>query len=79
MDQEQFPKQWLENCSKDYAPSETIIKRYFADFKRDRRDTDDAERSGRPSEVVTQENIKKIHKIVLNRKDIERTYWLYIV
>ena len=40
-------------------PSETTIKRWFADFKRGHRDTDDAERSGRPNEAVTPENIKK--------------------
>ena len=43
----------------DSASSETTIKRWFADFKRGRRDTDDAERSGRPNEAVTPENMKK--------------------
>ena len=45
-------KQWLEKCYEDSAPSETTIKRQFADFKRGRRDTDDAERSGHPNEPV---------------------------
>ena len=54
-------KQWLEKCYGDSAPSETTIKRWFADFKRGCRDTDDAERSGRPNEAVTAENINKIH------------------
>lgn len=64
-------KQWLEKCYGDSAPSETTIKRWFADFKRGRRDTDDAERSGRPNEAVTPENIKKIHKIVLNDRKVK--------
>jgi len=38
------------------APSETTRKRWFADFNRGRRDTDDAERSGRPIAAVTPEN-----------------------
>ncbi|KAF7278717.1 hypothetical protein GWI33_008093 [Rhynchophorus ferrugineus] len=59
-------KQWLEKYYRDLVPSETTIKRWFADFKRGRRDTDDAERNGRPNEVVAPENIEKIRKIVLN-------------
>ncbi|KAF7267319.1 hypothetical protein GWI33_019439 [Rhynchophorus ferrugineus] len=55
-------KQWHQKCCKDSAPSETTIKLWFADFKRDRRDTDDAESSGRPNEVVTPENTKKLTK-----------------
>ena len=62
-------KQWLEKSYGDSAPSETTIKRWFSDFKRGRRDTDDAERSGRPNEAVTPEN-KKIHKIVLNDRKV---------
>ncbi|KAF7269533.1 hypothetical protein GWI33_017427 [Rhynchophorus ferrugineus] len=30
--------------------------------------TEDAERSGRPKRVVTDENIKKIHKMILNNR-----------
>ena len=41
------------------------------DFKRGRRDTNDAERSGCPNEAVTPENIKKIHKIVLNDRKVK--------
>ncbi len=55
----------------DSAPSETTIKRWFADFERGRIDTDDAERSGRPNEAVTPENIKKFHKIVLNDQNVK--------
>ena len=63
-------KQWLEKCYGDSSPSETI-KRWFADFKRGRRDTDDAERIGHPNEAVTPESIKKIHKIVLNDRKVK--------
>ena len=62
-------QQWLEKCYVDSAPSKTTICRWYAEFKRGRTDTEDAERSGRPNEVVTPETIKKDHQIVLeNRK-----------
>ena len=41
----------------------------YAELKCGRTDTEDAERSGRPNEVVTPETIKKVHQIVFeNRK-----------
>lgn len=62
-------KAWLDEHYADSAPSKATVERWFADFKRGRTDTDDAERSGRPNEVVTPENIKKVHKMVFrNRK-----------
>ena len=52
-------QQWLEKCYGDSAPSKTTICT----------DNEDAERSGRPNEVVTPETIKKVHQIVSeNRK-----------
>ena len=60
---------WLEKCYRDTAPSKTTICRWYAEFKRGRTDTEDAEGSGRPNEVVTPETIKKVHQIVSeNRK-----------
>ena len=45
------------------------IYRWYAEFKRGHTETEDAERSGRPNEVVTPETIKKVHQIVFeNRK-----------
>ena len=38
-------QQWLEKCYGDSAPSKTIICRWYAEFKRARTDTEDAERS----------------------------------
>ena len=57
-------QQWLEKCSGDSDPSKTTICRWYAEFKRGRTDTEDAERSGQPNEVVTPETIKKVHQIV---------------
>ena len=62
-------QQWLEKFYGDSAPSKTTICRWYAEFKRGRTDTEDAERSGRPNEAVTPETINKVHQIVFeNRK-----------
>ena len=42
-----------------------MVEKWFADFKRGRTNTHDAERSGRPNPAVVPENIKKVHKMVL--------------
>nr|XP_040583488.1 protein GVQW3-like [Lepeophtheirus salmonis] len=62
---------WLEKCYPDSAPSKTTIKRWFADIKRGRRDTDDAERPGRPNEEVISENIEKTLKIIMENRTIK--------
>ncbi|KAF7278752.1 hypothetical protein GWI33_007985 [Rhynchophorus ferrugineus] len=62
-------KQWFQKCYTDADPAEIIIKRCFADFKRGRRDTDE-ERSGRPNEVVSPENIK-MHIIIFNDRKVK--------
>ncbi|KAF7263942.1 hypothetical protein GWI33_000882 [Rhynchophorus ferrugineus] len=53
------------------APSETTIKRWFTDFKRRRRETNNVERCGRPNQVVKPENIKKIFKMLLNDRKVK--------
>ena len=59
------PQQWLQKCYPDSAPSKRTICYWFAKSKRGRTDTDDGERSGRPIEVVTPENIQKVHKLII--------------
>ena len=58
-------KQWLDKCYSDSALSETMVKRWDADFKCSRTDRNDAECSGHPNSVVVLENTKKLHKLVL--------------
>lgn len=41
-----------------------MVEKWFADFKRGRMNTDDAERSGRPNSAFIPENIKKSTKRV---------------
>ena len=42
-----------------------MVEKWFADFKRGRTNTDDAERSTHPNSLVVPENIKIVHKMVL--------------
>ena len=58
-------KQWFVKFYLDSAPLETIVKRYYADFKHGHTDTNDAECSGLPNLVVVPENMKKLQKLVL--------------
>ena len=52
-------KQWLDKCYSDSALSETMVKRWYVDFKHSHADT------GRPNSAVVQENTKKLHKLIL--------------
>lgn len=45
-------KAWLDKHYGDSAPSYSTVKSWFADFRRGRTTTNDAERSGRPKEVI---------------------------
>ena len=51
-------KQWLDKSYSDSAPSETKVKKWYADFKHGLTDTNNAERSGRPNLTVVPENTK---------------------
>lgn len=72
-------KQWLDKCYSESAPPKSTVIYWFAEFKRGRSDTKDAQRSGRPKEVTTEEMIEKIHDIVLDdpkvklREIVEKT------
>ena len=52
-----------------------MVKRWYADFKRGRTDTNDAERSGHSNSVVFSENTKKkktnLHKLVLAARKLK--------
>ena len=58
-------KQWLHKHYLDSAPSETMVKRWYADLKHRRTDTNDVEGSGCPNSADVPENIQKLHKLVL--------------
>ncbi|KAF8781517.1 hypothetical protein HNY73_011905 [Argiope bruennichi] len=48
------------------APSFTIIKTWVADFKRGRISSLDAERSGKPKSLTTDEIVRKANKNIMN-------------
>ena len=58
-------KQWLDKRYGDSAPGKSTIIDWYAEFKRGRTDTDDAECSGRPKSAGVPEDITKVHKIVV--------------
>lgn len=47
----------------DSAPSISMVKKWFTEFRCGRISTSDAERSGRPKEVITTEIIDKINEM----------------
>jgi hypothetical protein len=48
------------------APVKSTVEMWFAKCKRGEINIEDDPRSGRPKEAVTDENIKKVYKIILN-------------
>ena len=64
-------KQWLYKRYGDSAPGKSTIIDRYAEFKRGRTNTDDAERSGRPKSAVIPENITKVYKIVLDDRKLK--------
>lgn len=64
-------QQWLEKRYPDSSPSKSTICRWYAEFKRGRTDTNDAERSGRPLEAVTPENVSEVLKIVMKNRKVK--------
>ena len=58
-------KQWIKKSFErygDYTPGKSTIIDWYAKFKRDRTNTDDAERSGRPKSAVVPKKKQKSTK-----------------
>ena len=53
-------KQWLDKCYLDSAPLETMVKSWYADFKRSHTDTNDADHLSCPNPAVVLESTKKL-------------------
>ena len=64
-------KEKLDKYYGTSAPSDYMVRYWFAEFKRCRTDKNDEHRSGRPKEVTTQEMINKIHDLVLNNRRVK--------
>ncbi|XP_031630281.1 histone-lysine N-methyltransferase SETMAR-like [Contarinia nasturtii] len=64
-------KNWLDKYYLDSAPAEATVRKWFAKFRTGHMSTEEDARSGRPKDAVTDENIKKIHKIILNDRKMK--------
>ncbi|KAF7277592.1 hypothetical protein GWI33_004893 [Rhynchophorus ferrugineus] len=60
-------KTWFDAEFPDTAPGKSTIKDLYAKFKRGEMSAEDDERSGRPKEVVTDEN----YKMILNDRKLK--------
>ena len=64
-------KDELDSAYGDSAPSLTTVKFWVTEFKRGRKSSGDDERSGRPKTATTDENIAKVHQMVLDDRRIK--------
>lgn len=64
-------KHELDSVYGDSAPSFTTVKFWAAEFKRGRKSLGDDERSGRPKTATTDDNIAKVHQMVLDDRRIK--------
>jgi [histone H3]-lysine36 N-dimethyltransferase SETMAR len=64
-------KAWLDKHYSDSAPEKSTVEKWFAKFIRGEMCIKDDARTGRPIEAVTYENIKKVHKIILNDRKVK--------
>ena len=64
-------KERLDECYGTYSLLYKTVKKWYTEFKCDHTSIDNAEHSGRQNEAVTEENIKKLHRIVLDDRQIE--------
>jgi hypothetical protein len=61
----------LDNHYSDSPTLKSTIEKWFGKFKRDEMSIEDDPHSGRSKLAVTDENIKKVHKIILNNRKVK--------
>ena len=59
----------------DDAPALSTVKKWAVKFKRGRESLEDDPRSGRPSTATIQENIDRIHQMVMNDRRLTISSW----
>ena len=59
-------KQWLDKCYLDSIPLEITVKRWYADFRCDCTDTNDAVRSGYPNLAVVPKTSTNTYWSIIN-------------
>lgn len=68
------PQEIIDDFQKtlgESAPSDATVYNWYNEFKRGRTSTATIPSPGRPIEVTTQENIQKIHRMVLNDRKLK--------
>src|SRR5208283_5286915 len=60
----------LDNVYGDSAPSYRTVAKWVAEFKDPERGFEDAPRSGRPSTMITDENIEAVEQLVMRDRQI---------
>lgn len=64
-------KIWLDEHYPNAAPGKSTICLWFGKFRTGHMSTDDAARSGRPRDAVTDENIKKAQQMILKDRHVK--------
>ena len=64
----------METLGEEYT-SDSTLKKWIAEFRWGRKSTEDNERSGRPKDATTDENVEIVHSLVMcdrkrNARDI---------
>ena len=59
----------------DDAPALSTVKKWATEFKWGRESLEDDLRSGRPSTATTQENIARIHQMIMNGRRLTIVTW----
>ena len=64
-------KVWLHKHYSDSAPGKSTTEKWFEKFKRGEMTIEDDAFSGRPKKAVTNENYKKVHKIIWDNRKVK--------
>ena len=63
----------------DFAPALSTVKKWAAEFKRSRESLEDDPRSGRSSTATTQQNIDRIHQMVIDDRCLTVNHIAYVM
>lgn len=61
----------LDSVHGDSAPSYSAVRYWINEFKRGRTSIKDEPSSGRPKTATTEENVRKVHRIVMNDRRVK--------